>query len=233
MVYAVLPALVPEIPKVYDVYFAAFKNEAMGNIMLDVLFPDQDISSEEFRKGHTEATRNYWGVSSVQYTYKCVDTDTGDIVGVILGDIYVSPRSEEERKNYGVPWLEGDKRERAEKVLNPLWEAREKLFGGRPYIYVHVIGVDPRHQGRKAGAAIVKWGIDICEQTKLPVYFEASPTTVGLYEKLGYNRLRDSIVHKAETLGTEADIVVPLMVRMPSAAGMTFDEWRDKDYPSF
>lgn len=97
----------------------------------------------------------------------------------------------------------------------------------------HVIGVDPRHQGRKAGAAIVKWGIDLCEGTGLPIYFEASPTTVGLYEKLGYSRLSETIVHKAEVLGTESDIVVPLMVRMPSAAGMTFDEWRDKGYTPF
>ncbi len=134
MVYAVLPALVPDIRRVYDVYFAAFKNEAMGNIMLNVLFPGQDVDSEEFRKGHTEATRKYWDVSDVQYTFKCVDTKTGDIVGIVLGDIYVTPRSEEERKNHGVPWLDGEEKERAEKILNPLWEAREKLFGGRPYI---------------------------------------------------------------------------------------------------
>ena len=57
MVHVVLPALVPDIPKVYDVYFSSFKNEAMGSIMLDVLFPGQDVDSEEFRKSHTEATR--------------------------------------------------------------------------------------------------------------------------------------------------------------------------------
>ena len=51
-----------------------------------------------------------------------------------LGDIHVKERSVEERKNFGVPWLEGEQRIRAEKVLNPLWEVKEKLWGGRPYI---------------------------------------------------------------------------------------------------
>jgi hypothetical protein len=51
-----------------------------------------------------------------------------------LIDVYIKPRSEEERKNDGMPWLEGEQWERAEKALNPLWEVREKLPSGRPYI---------------------------------------------------------------------------------------------------
>jgi hypothetical protein len=134
MVLAVLPALIPDIPRVYEVYFSAFQNEEMGRIMLDVLFPNAVTDSPEFRKAHAAATISYWHTSDVQYTFKVVDTETGEIVGMALGDIYIRPRSEEERKNHGVPWLEGKERERAEKVLNPLWEVREKVFGGRPYI---------------------------------------------------------------------------------------------------
>lgn len=66
------------------------------------------------------------------------------------------------------------------------------------------------------------------------MYFEASPSSVGLYEKLGYERLKETIVHKAETLGTATDISVPLMVKMPkSAGGMSFYEWKEKGYPKF
>ena len=66
------------------------------------------------------------------------------------------------------------------------------------------------------------------EQTGLPVYFESSPSTVRLYEKMGFEVLpRHRIVHRVADLGSEDDIEVPLMVRMPSSAGgMTFDEWR-------
>ena len=99
---------------------------------------------------------------------------------------------------------------------------------------VHVIGVEPKHQGRKAGAAVIEWGTDLCERTNLPLYFESSPSTVALYEKWGYQRLNEKIVHSAEVLGTETDIEVPLMVRMPSGAGgIDFYDWKAKGYPPF
>jgi hypothetical protein len=98
----------------------------------------------------------------------------------------------------------------------------------------HVIGVLPAKQGLKAGAAMVKLGQVLCDMTNLPMYFEASPSTVGLYEKMGFQRLKETIVHKADVLGTEEDIVVPLMVKMPSSAGkMTFEEWKNQGYPVF
>lgn len=132
MVQVVLPALIPDIPKVYDVYFNAFQNDQMGKIMLEILFPG--VIDEEFKKAHAAGTLAYWHTSGSQYTFKCVDTSTGEIIGMALGDVYLSERSEEERKNHGVPWLIGEQRERAEKILNPLWEVRERLFGGKRYI---------------------------------------------------------------------------------------------------
>jgi tRNA threonylcarbamoyladenosine modification (KEOPS) complex Pcc1 subunit len=99
---------------------------------------------------------------------------------------------------------------------------------------VHVIGVHPKHQGRKAGAAMVKWGIEMTEQLGMPLYFEASPSTAPLYSRMGYHTLKEKIVHKAEDMGIDVDIEVPLMIRMPShAGGMSFEEWREKGYPAW
>lgn len=50
---------------------------------------------------------------------------------------------------------------------------------------------------------------------------------------MGFVTLKEKIVHKKETLGTEADIEVPLMVRMPSFSKLTFEEWREQGYPDF
>lgn len=233
MVYAILPALIPDIEKVYDVYFAAFKNDKMGRFMVDLLFPG-GTDSEEFRKAHTAGTLAWWNTCGVQYTYKCVDTETGEIVGMALGDILLQGRTEEERKFQSVGWLEGEQQAKADQVLRPLHEAREKLFGGRPHIYVHVIGIHPKHQGRQAGALWCRWGMDLSDSLGLPLYFEASPSTYKLYEKMGYETLEDKIVHSAELMGTDAPVEVPLMVKMPRAAGgMTFKEWRAAGYPAF
>ncbi len=57
---------------------------------------------------------------------------------------------------------------------------------------------------------------------------------MGLYKKMGFEVLDEQIVHEAALLGTDEDIVVPLMVKMPSCAkGMTFSEWRETGYPEF
>lgn len=133
MVVGIAPALIPDIEKIYDVYFSAFKNDPMGALMLSVLFPG-GFESEEFRKAHTKATLDYWGKADNQYTYKVLDTDNMEIIGMVLADVYFAPRTVEQRANHGVPWLEGKHRVKAEAILNPLWEAREKIFGGRPYI---------------------------------------------------------------------------------------------------
>lgn len=138
MVQVVLPALIPDIPKVYDVYFNAFQNDQMGKIMLEILFPG--VIDDDFKKAHAAGTLAYWHASASQYTFKCVDTSTGDIIGMALGDVYLTERSEEERRNQGVPWLLGEQRDRAEKILNPLWEVRERLFGGRRYICTFILG---------------------------------------------------------------------------------------------
>jgi hypothetical protein len=132
MSQVVLPALIPDIPRIYNVYFDAFKNDPMGSLMVKILFPG--TIDEEFRKAHSAGTLSYWHTSEYQYTLKVVDTATGNIIGMGLGDIYIKERTEAERANHGVPWLQGEQRKRAEGVLNPLWEMREKLFGGRRYI---------------------------------------------------------------------------------------------------
>lgn len=94
----------------------------------------------------------------------------------------------------------------------------------------HVVAVRPDRQGQKAGAALVQWGIDTSNETGLPLYFEASPSTYKLYEKMGFETLPEKVVHKAEDVGTDADVEVPLMVRMPSSAGITFEEWRQRGF---
>lgn len=128
----VAPALIPDIEKVYDVYFAAFKNEHMASLLLDVLFPSG--ITPEFRKAHTAATLDWWHKTTTQYTWKVIDTDSNEIIGMILADAFLSKRSEEERAFGGIPWLEGKERERAEAVVKPLWEMREKLWGDRKYV---------------------------------------------------------------------------------------------------
>lgn len=132
MPFVVLPGLLPDIPKIYDVYFAAFD----GQPILDALFP-AGYKGEEFRTGHTAHTIEWWKTASMQHTIKCLDTDTGDIVGMATYDVYWKERSYEEWKSPEVTWLEGKEKEKCEALLKPLWEKKEKLWEGRRHVCMH------------------------------------------------------------------------------------------------
>ncbi|KAK3680826.1 hypothetical protein B0T22DRAFT_474165 [Podospora appendiculata] len=217
MGFTVLPALIPDIRAVYDAYFAAFAADPDGKLLLEIVFPG-GYTSEKFRTAHTAGILSWWHTSATQHTFKCIDSSTGAVAGMALFDVFVN--GEKDRQNHGVPWLEGEQRDRAEQVLNPLWEAREKVMGGRSYIYVHAIAVNPAYQGRGAGATIVQSLLDLGNQSQLPIYLESTAAAERLYGKMGFQRLPKemaSVVHEAKVLGIDADVEVPLMMKQPSA----------------
>ncbi|KAK3491176.1 uncharacterized protein B0T23DRAFT_421464 [Neurospora hispaniola] len=223
MPFAVLPALIPDIKPLYDTYFSAFTADPDGRQILEILFPD-GYTSDEFRKAHTEGTLAWLHKAESQYTWKCVDVATGEIVGMALCDVFIQPKATKEERAYpGIPWLAGEQRERADQILGPLCEAREKVMGGGAYIYVHAIAVDPKHQGRGAGAMIVKQLVNLSNDSNLPIYLESSASAEGLYKKMGFVRVpkeKASVVHSKEVLGTETDVEVPLMIKTPARTGL-------------
>lgn len=133
---ACLPGLIPDIKNIYDVYFEAFRGEPI----LDILFPTG--IDDKFRDLHTQGTSEYWKQSKVQYTIKCVDSMTGEIVGMGLWDVLIEGRSQAEIEDPGVTWLEGKERERAESVLGPLWEKRRQIMGKTPHICEYTFTIE-------------------------------------------------------------------------------------------
>ncbi|KAI1337259.1 acyl-CoA N-acyltransferase [Xylariaceae sp. FL0016] len=223
--FVVLPAQISDIEPAYDVYFAAFAKEAI----LDFLFP-----GGVDRKAHTEGTKHWWNLDRNGYTIKCVDPDTGKIVGMASWDVFWRPGEEGAwPKPPGAEWLQGKEREKAETVLVPLWDMHEKLFGKRRHVYLPTMAVHPDYQRRGIGRLLMQWGIDMAEKLGLPIYLEATDAGFPLYKSMGFERLTHvSVIHKAEVTGSAEDTNVPLMVKMPSKArGMSFEEWADKGYP--
>ncbi|PGH13039.1 hypothetical protein AJ79_03876 [Helicocarpus griseus UAMH5409] len=222
----VLPATISDITPAWDAYFAAFA----GDVILDILYPHG--VDAELRKAHTEGTLHWWHNVTVQHTFKCVDTDTGEIVGLAVWDVYWRERTEEERVKPTIPWLEGKERERAEGFLEPLWRSREKWLGPRKHVYCFVIAVHPSHQKRGIGQLLMDWGLETGEKLGVPVYLESTSAGLPLYTKLGFERLSEGALLKKEVTHFEKDVEAPLMVKMPKAAGgMEFEEWAEKGYP--
>ncbi len=59
-----------------------------------------------------------------------------------------------------------------------------------PNWYLPLIGVDPAHQGKGLGGALLKHATDICDRDGVPAYLESSnPRNVPLYERHGFEVL--------------------------------------------
>lgn len=85
---------------------------------------------------------------------------------------------------------------------------------------IHAFAVDPKHQGRGAGAALVQTLIDLGNSNRLPIYLESSPGSQGLYRKMGFWNVPCEIaraVHHVDVLGVEKAVEVPLMVKLPDS----------------
>lgn len=55
-----------------------------------------------------------------------------------------------------------------------------------PHWYLPLIGVDPAHQGRGLGGALLAHTLEQCDRDRLPAYLEAtSPASVALYRRHG------------------------------------------------
>ncbi|MGH6641058.1 GNAT family N-acetyltransferase [Hypericibacter sp.] len=59
-----------------------------------------------------------------------------------------------------------------------------------PHWFLAVIGVDPIHQHKGIGSALIKCGLVPCDRDHLPAYLEATnPKNIPLYERHGFELL--------------------------------------------
>jgi GNAT superfamily N-acetyltransferase len=135
-----------------------------------------------------------------------------------MWDVYVTPS---EYTKGDIEWLDGAEQKRAEALVSPFWMFREKLWAKERYVYCHLTAVHPDYQRRGIGKLLMEYGMKIAEQADLPIYTEASQAAIGLYERIGFRRLKQSIIHKADVLwagdlkGDGKDHEVPLVVWVP------------------
>jgi len=145
-----------------------------------------------------------------------------------LWDIYLTPSS---WRRPEISWLSGDERKRAEALISPLWNAREKLWLDKRYLYCHVIAVHPEYQRKGIGQLLMENGIKVAQKAELPIYIESSLDGVRLYEKSGCRRLKQPHEHDTKDLkppraqgdGESSEVV--LFVWVPkSGEGMLPDQ---------
>jgi ribosomal protein S18 acetylase RimI-like enzyme len=63
----------------------------------------------------------------------------------------------------------------------------ERAHPHEAHLYLSVLGVDPRHQRRGVGSAVLAPGLELCDREGVPAYLETGKErNVGFYERHGF-----------------------------------------------
>lgn len=78
-------------------------------------------------------------------------------------------------------------------VLNDAARVIEQMgqyHPSEPHWYLPLIGVDPFHQGKGYGSALMQHALAVVDRDNMPAYLEStSPSSVPLYERHGFKVL--------------------------------------------
>ena len=65
-----------------------------------------------------------------------------------------------------------------------------KYHPHEPHWYLPLIGVDPAHQGKGHGDALMSYALDRCDRERVPAYLESTnPRNISLYRRHGFEPL--------------------------------------------
>jgi GNAT superfamily N-acetyltransferase len=71
-----------------------------------------------------------------------------------------------------------------------MFEQMDALHPQESHWYLPLIGVDPAHQGKGIGSALLSQILNVCDAQNLPAYLEAtSPRNIPLYERHGFETI--------------------------------------------
>ncbi len=71
-----------------------------------------------------------------------------------------------------------------------VFEQMVKFHPNEPHWYLPLIGVDPAHQGRGYGGALLKHALQQCDRDHTPAYLESTnPRNIPLYQRHGFEVL--------------------------------------------
>lgn len=71
-----------------------------------------------------------------------------------------------------------------------VFEQMDRYHPRFPHWYLPLIGVDPQHQGKGYGSALLRSVLQQCDREQIPAYLESSnPANIALYERHGFEAI--------------------------------------------
>ena len=76
-----------------------------------------------------------------------------------------------------------------------------KYHPPEPHWYLPLIGVDPAHQSKGHGDALMRYALERCDRDKVPAYLESTnPRNISLYQRHGFKAVGTIQVGSSPTL---------------------------------
>jgi ribosomal protein S18 acetylase RimI-like enzyme len=138
--------------------------------------------AQQYLSNMPALTRAFGGGAFAHGTAHC----TGDYAGVAL---WLPPGvAPDEDTMVGI--IERSVAESARADVFGIFEQMAHYHPTDPHWYLPLIGVDPAHQGRGCGGALLAFALAQCDRDGLPAYLESTnPRNIGLYRRHGFEEL--------------------------------------------
>jgi GNAT superfamily N-acetyltransferase len=169
------PATPSDARHIVDIYFSAFKEDAISIIC----FP------------RIKAVDDFWfnmifeELSDPHAYFACVTSSeaTGEetIVAFAKWNTPSKPMTLE------LPnWPEGSDGEFANSVFSRFFSVHKRLMQRRKHWYLELIATRPEFQGKGAAGMLMRWGLEKVDEDGAVSYLEASPEGKPIYEHFGF-----------------------------------------------
>lgn len=134
---------------------------------------------------------------------KAVDSSTGEIVGMSKWMIYdnvVPDFAAQLSRDPGDHWIDPEQKACAIYLSRQIFaENREAvLVSNGNLVALRTLAVDPAHQRKGVGAALVEWGTRRADEMGVEAVVESSAFGKGLYEKHGFAYTKQITIHVPE-----------------------------------
>lgn len=188
----VLPAEDADMRRIFSIASDAFN---VNEPLWDAMYPShpessgRDAGGERFLK-----IKN----SDPNTTFiKAVDTSSGEIVGFAKWNVYANntfPDSSSIKGHESIYWAERPDEEPFSRHCMEVFvvdrNAAIKASGGN-LVSLDILTVDSNHQRRGVGQAMVEWGTQKADALGVEAVVESSAFGKGLYEKNGFDFVKD------------------------------------------
>jgi len=251
--YILAPASESDMPRLMSIMFAAFDQEPYHETVENVRVPSFQSTAawasgsgpaaswppaDQYENEVQAATGNRyleaWRKDPNQEIIMCIDPSSTQILGWAKWVVHARWREEKEWNAPLPPYPQhaaplSEKEQRAIVAFTQKAERkRRQLRGGRPYVFLGNLTVDPEYHRRGVGRTLLEWGFRKTEalkarlreegQTELAddvvVYLEATDMGMLLYTKMGFERVDQTIIEPEEWDGGR-QVVYPVMVWRP------------------